>query len=855
MLPINGNSELLQEKLSGIIERITFHNEDNGWSIIKVSPFDRPTQLVTVEVHQVQVVAGDSMEFFGSWVTHPKFGKQFKAEKAISKKPATVHALEKYLGSGLIFGVGPKTAQKIVKYFGDQTLDVFESQIEKLMEVPSIGKSKLKQIKESWEEHKAIKDVMIFLQSYGISTLYSVKIYKKYGNDAIEIVTKNPYTLARDIYGIGFMSADKIARSLGFADDSPERISAGIKHVLDASRENGHCYLTREQMTDSVLDLLSLENISLIDAPLEKMIEEKNISIRKMEDEEIYYYANSLYWDEVNFSKRLKEIISHTHQVDEERVRDWITSYCQKIRMNLSDEQFETVVKVVSSSFGIITGGPGCGKTTTTKVIVKLFEAMNKRIMLAAPTGRAAQRMTEVIGKEAITIHRLLVWNPKEGKFDKNEDNKLAVKVKEGSFDKTYPLDVLIIDETSMLDISLAASLIKAVPNCQLIFIGDADQLPSVGAGNVLHDLLSCEKISHYKLTKIFRQAQESYIITHAHQINSGYMPNIATPIKDNSLFKSKVDCLFIDSEEATQEQIKFIKKAKYAINEVQNTGELKVFVKDDVKNVIEKDEAGNLNIYQTVRDIEVPYEAFSIPDKLRNADLKRLLVSKNGAEELSSVLNQIPEYSTLNYGMTASQAIVRLIAETLPKLYGKETEIQVLAPMVRGSIGTVILNKEIQERINPKQEGKGQIPIGDRVLRLGDRVIQSVNNYDLGVFNGDIGYIKVIDSQNFACAIEFGQGINKRMIQYEKSDLTELSLAYAITIHKSQGSEFPIVIIPVLTQHFNMLFRNLIYTGLTRAKQLAIFVGSRKAMSMAVNKIDNKSRQTTLSYLLDTSL
>ena len=848
----NNNDNTILEKLSGIIERITYYNAENGYSIVKVSPFDAPTKMIAVEIYQAQVIAGDSMDFYGEWISHPKYGKQFKASKAISKKPASVNALEKYLGSGLIFGVGPKTAHKIVKYFGNETLDVFDNNIEKLMQVPSIGKSKLEQIKNAWEEHKAIKDVMIFLQSYGISTLYSVKIYKQYGNDAILTVTENPYALARDIYGIGFLSADRIAKNLGFADDSPQRISAGIKHTLDSSREQGHCYLTRKQIDEQVSELLQLEDISLFDDPLKSLMVENQICIREMENEEIFYYAKSLYWDEVNLSKRLKEVISHPHKVDIERVKLWLENYCAKVKMNLSEEQFDTVVNISKNSFAIITGGPGCGKTTITKALVKLFEAMKKRILLAAPTGRASQRMTEVIGKEAVTIHRLLVWNPREGKFDKNEDNKLTVKVQK---DAELPAQVLIIDETSMLDISLAASLFKAVPDdCQVIFVGDADQLPSVGAGNVLHDLLSSKKIHHYRLTKIFRQAKESSIITYAHSINTGEVPDIPSPIKDRDLFNSKNDCLFIDSEEATQEQLKFIKKVKHVIN--QDNGNLKVFMKADseVKNVVDISN-GETSFYQTVRDIEEPYDTFTIPKKLENADLKKLISSQSGAEALASVMKRIPQYSTLNYGMTASQSVVRLIAETIPQKYGKDIEVQVLAPMIRGTIGTLNLNKMIQERINPYQEGKGQINIGERVLRLGDRVIQNVNNYDLGVFNGDIGYIKVVDSQNLSCAIEFGQGLNQKIVPYEKGDLTELSLAYAITIHKSQGSEFPIVIIPVLTQHFSMLFRNLIYTGLTRAKKLAIFVGSRKAMAMAIQKIDIRERQTTLSYLIEKNL
>lgn len=855
------DSGKVYEKVSGVIERITFHNEENGWSVIRVSPFDLPEKIITVVTHQPQIIAGDTMDFYGDWITHPKFGKQFKAEQAVSKKPANANALEKYLGSGLIFGVGPKTAHKIVKFFGKDTLTVFDSEIERLMEVPGIGENKLQQIKEAWEEHKAIKDVMIFLQSYGISTLYSVKIYKQYGNDAIATVSLNPYILSRDIYGIGFFSADKIAKNLGFAPDSFERISAGVKHILDASRENGHCYLTKEQIFSQTLELLALESEDIIEEPLLKLMEKKEISIRVMENEEIYYYSNSLYWDEVNFAKNLKEILTYKPEADIERVKRWIKNYCEQIKMELSEEQFNCAVNVANQGFSIITGGPGCGKTTTTKVIVKLFEVMKKNILLAAPTGRAAQRMSEVIGKEAVTIHRLLSWNPQEGKFEKNKDNPLKVKIKDFSGNITEEnANVLIVDETSMLDISLGSALLKAIPpKCQVIFIGDPDQLPSVGPGNVIHDLLSCENIKKFSLTKIFRQAQESKIITCAHEINSGNVPVIDTPVKNNSLFGSKTDCLFIDSDEATQEQLKFIKRAKLAINDYQNGGNLKVFMKDDIKNVVEKNESGEMKVFQTVREIQEPYDTLVIPQKLMNANLDKLISSQNSAQELLSVINRIPPFSTLYYGMTASQSVLRLVSETLPKHY-PGMEIQILSPMIRGSLGVANLNKEIQNKINPYKEGKGQIIIGERILRTGDRVIQSVNNYDLkihnskekGIFNGEIGKIYMTDSANFSCIIDFGTPSNPKMVTYEKSDLTELSLAYAVTIHKSQGSEFPIVVIPLLTQHFTMLYRNLIYTGLTRAKKLCVFVGSRKALAMAVQKTDTKERQTTLKFLME---
>jgi exodeoxyribonuclease V alpha subunit len=467
---------------------------------------------------------------------------------------------------------------------------------------------------------------------------------------------------------------------------------------------------------------------------------------------------------------------------------------------------------------------------------------MGRKIVMAAPTGRASQRMTEVIGKEAFTIHRLLVWRPSEGVFKYNEENNLD-------------LDVIIVDEVSMLDIFLATSLIKALPdNCQVIFIGDKDQLPSVGPGNVLKDLLSSQIIPHFKLSKIFRQAEKSKIITYAHQINMGQIPLIESPIKNRELFGSEIDCLFIDSDEANQEQLKFIKNAKNALLKALEGNKIAFNKKNNFETVYKVSD----NIYSYNLDNEEieNYETIKIPEKFLRTDLVNLVKSKNIADELKNILSKIPKYSTLNYGLTASQSIIRLITQTLPKIY-PNLEIQVLSPMIRGSLGTHLLNKEIQNAVNPPSFQKEEILIGERIFRLGDRVIQTVNNYnleiidsnDLGVFNGEIGKIVKVDKSDNSLIVDFA---NNKKVRYENSDIGELSLAYAITIHKSQGSEFPIIIIPILTQHFNMLFRNLIYTGLTRAKKLAIFVGSRRALAMAINHNYTQERQTTLKYLLD---
>jgi exodeoxyribonuclease V alpha subunit len=833
------------EKLSGVVERVTFHSLETGWSVLKVTPFNDPARLATVLIHQAKVFAGASMEFHGSWTVHQKFGDQFKATKVIERKPASAAALEKYLGSGLIKGVGPKTAHKIVKHFGERTLGVFEDSINELVDVPSIAEKKLAQIKSSWEEHRSIRDVMMFLQSHGVSTLFAVKIFKKYGNKAIELVSKNPYCLARDIYGIGFFSADHIALSLGFKRDGEERIQAGIKHILASSRDNGHCYLVKDQILEGTLKLLELEEENLITSSLDNLLVAGEIMKRRLPKEDALvdcYYSKTLYWDEEYVVKRVHEFIQKPIAIDSERAESWIKRYCEKFDVSLSDEQAESVLSIVQKSFSILTGGPGCGKTTTTKVLVKLLQAMHKKILLVAPTGRAAQRMTEVIGKEAKTIHRLLEWEPQKGGFKKGEEEQLKA-------------DFLIVDECSMLDINLAASLLKAVPiNCQILFIGDPDQLPSVGAGAVLQNLLAGQSVPSFRLTKVFRQAQESLIIKYAHQINKGDVPKITSPLADPGVWQKPVDCIFIDSEEANQEQLKFIGRAKRAITQTLEDGEAHYLQtgKDMTGQMNEVD--GGIQVDKLyIPDIEegenINAPVLTIPEKFKHVNLEQLSKTSNDLDELKEVIKKLHPWSSLNYGLTALDSILRLYTNSIRKKLGKNCEIQILTPQVRGSLGTVNLNKNIQEKVNPIREGNIQIKVGERFFRVNDRVIQTKNNYDLNVFNGDIGKIIKIDPEDYSSEIRFGD--QSKTVIYKKEDLTELNLAYAITIHKSQGSEFEAVIIPVTTQHFKMLFRNLIYTGLTRAKKLAVFVGSRKALTMAIKSIDNRKRQTAVEYLL----
>jgi len=850
------NTVTITESLRGVVERITYHNEDNGWSVLRVSPFNNPQQQATVVVHQTKVFAGATMEFEGSWIVNPKYGRQFKATSAYERKPATTAALEKYLGSGLIKGVGPQTAKKIVKYFDKDTLEIFESEIERLTEIPGIANKKLEMISQAWAEHKSIRDVMMFLQSHGISTLFAVKIYKEYGDNAIKYVSEDPYRLATDFYGIGFFSADRVALSIGFAPDSDQRIMAAIRHVLSASKNFGHCYLTISQIQGEVTELLGFDLQNRIPDILNQMKQNKLLMMRYLDtekreaaigskesqpDKEACYYSKSLYFDELYVAKKVSKMCKADEglHVEKEQLERWIALYCKARYIKLSDEQAKAVISIVSQQFSILTGGPGCGKTTTTLVIVRLLEAMGEagifndsgsvtdrkstKILLTAPTGRAAQRMTEVIGREAKTIHRLLEW--RGGDFKKNEKTPLKA-------------DFLIVDECSMLDISLTAALLKAVPeSCQVLFIGDADQLPSVGAGNVLKDMIASGVVPCFVLTQIFRQARESLIIRYAHEINKGEVPWITSPFKKPEIWTNKIDCMFIDSDEATKDQIHFITQVKRVSN-IQ-TSEIHVGYDNP-------EEFYEFGIKEPIR----PYEAaINIPKKFQHVDINALYMANTEVKELITVLKSVHPWSSLHYGYAASDMVKRLYQEWIPKYYGKGCEIQILSPMTRGTLGTLNLNNIIQTSTNPSAEGKREIKIGERIFRTGDRVIHKRNNYDLGVFNGDIGIIVDMDITGLTCSVSFYP--DSRIVNYQRDDILELDLAYAITIHKSQGSEFDIVIIPILSQHFKMLFRNLIYTGLTRAKKLAIFVGTRKAMAMAVKNQDTSLRQTALEELL----
>jgi exodeoxyribonuclease V alpha subunit len=626
--------------------------------------------------------------------------------------------------------VGPVTAKRIVKHFGLETLEVIEHQIDRLSEVPGIADKRIAMIQSTWEEQKSIKEVMVFLSGHGVSTTYAVKIYKQYGDNAIDTVTTNPYQLAIDIFGIGFLTADKIARNVGVAPDSQFRYRAGVLHVLDKASEDGHCYLPESQIVPFTRELLTTEEHeaeeTAIIGILSEMIQEEQL-IREL-DEETIYYKPSFFYSEQHLAKLLLQKLKTNIDVDKERVRAWIGKFTRSNQIELSPQQYLAVETAASEKVMILTGGPGTGKTFVTRTIVTLWKAMGKKIACAAPTGRAAKRLTEMTGIEAKTLHRLLEFDPSKMSFKRDEDNLLECSA-------------IVIDESSMVDLFMAHSLLKAIPNdALLLMVGDIDQLPSVGPGNILKDLIASDKIPVVRLTQVFRQAAESAIITTAHQINRGSYPQLE-PIS----MKTTSDCLW-----------------------------------------------------------------------------------HSGGTE--------PEHGV--------QTICDLIEHYIPHVgFNPAIDVQVLCPMTRGIVGTRNLNKVLQQLINPPAEHKAELVRGDSILRTGDRVMQLKNDYNKEVFNGDLGIVVEIDRTEKEVTIDF----DGRDVVYDYADLNEITLAWATSIHKSQGSEYSVVILPLYTQHYVMLSRNLFYTGLTRAKKLALIVGSEKAIAIAVKQVKQQQRYTRL--------
>jgi exodeoxyribonuclease V alpha subunit len=704
--------------LSGVVERITFANEENGFSVIKIKAKGF-SDLVTVVGNLASINVGSVINLKGYWKNNVKFGRQFSVDSYTEEIPASVYGIEKYLGSGLIKGIGPKFAKSIVKCFKEKTIEVIDNEPERLMEVEGIGNKRVNIIINAWNDQKEIKNVMIFLQSNGVSTTYAVKIYKQYGADSIKLVRENPYRLADDIWGIGFKTADKIAENLGFEKDSRERAEAGIIYCLNDLTSDGHCYLDKNILEELSIEILEVEKDIILNA-LQNLIDTKRVI-----DDDSRIYLPVFYHCEVSVSKRLIEIINSKSNIKIDDFERKIKKIQGRNRIKFDDYQIKAVKKAVESKFMILTGGPGTGKTTTTKAIIELFLCAKARFLLAAPTGRAAKRLAETTNMEAKTIHRLLEFSPAEG-YKRNDKNKLDC-------------DVIIIDESSMIDIILMYNLLKAVSlNTVLILIGDVDQLPSVGPGNVLKDLIDSKVLNIAKLEKIFRQAANSTIITNAHKVNKGQFPYLKT--------NKTSDFFYIEEEDPIK-------------------------IRDCISNLCK---------------------------------------------------NRLPNYYNVD----------------------PIDDIQVLCPMQRGEIGVASLNKELQNTLN---DSDTKITYMGNVYKIDDKVMQIKNNYDKNVYNGDIGRISNIDLEDKKVYVMF----DDKVVLYDSTELDELVLSYAATIHKSQGSEFKIVVAPFSTQHFMMLQRNLLYTCITRAKSVFILIGTVKAISIAVNNNKVLQRNTYLSERL----
>ncbi|WP_347277254.1 ATP-dependent RecD-like DNA helicase [Leptolyngbya sp. FACHB-671] len=718
-----------------MVERLTYHSQESGYTIARLKA-PRTSELVTIVGNFANIQAGQTLQLQGTWREHPKYGQQFQVVQYRETKPATLTGLEKYLGSGLIKGVGPVTAKRIVAHFGLETLEVIEHQIERLAEVPGIAKKRVKLIQAAWETQKAIKEVMLFLQGHGVSTTYAVKIYKQYGDESIATVTGNPYQLATDVYGIGFVTADAIARNLGIAPNSEFRYRSGTLHVLTEASEEGHCFLPKDDLVNRVVKRLEIDDHrpepTQVSSIIQLMVSDGELVEEEIPDTETrVYYAPPFFGAEKKLAERSQQLLNQPLTVDLPRVQRWIDRFTEKTGLQLSDQQRHAVEMAATQRVLILTGGPGCGKTFTTRTIVALWRAMGKAIALASPTGRAAQRLSEMTGQPAKTIHRLLEFDPKTMKFKRDQEYPI-------------PAQGIVVDEASMLDLFLANSLFKAVPlDAQLLLVGDIDQLPSVGPGAVLQDLIASEKIPVVRLTQVFRQAQTSQIVSNAHRINQGQFPQLE-PVSN----VPESDCLWLGAPEP----------------------------------------------------------------------------------------------------QPGIQAIHDLITDLIPQLgFDVARDVQVLCPMTRGEVGTRNLNGVLQSLINPPSSTKAQIERGGMILRVGDRIIQKVNDYDREVFNGDLGVITAIDPEEQEVSVQFAE----RIVSYDYADLNEITLAWSVTIHKSQGSEYPVVILPLYMQHYLMLSRNLIYTGLTRAKKLAILVGPQKAIALAVRQVKDQQRYTLLEKRL----
>lgn len=716
------------EELYGYIERITFHNPENGFTVawLKVPKQRDPVCIVGT---MAAIRPGETVRLLGQWQNHKVHGRQFAVQDCRPEAPSDIVGIKKYLGSGLVKGIGPIYADRIVSHFGEETLRVIDQNPEKLKLIPGIGKKRIDQIASCWEEQRSIREVMIFLQSHDISPAFAQKIYKTYGEGCIEVVKENPYALARDMIGIGFKSADKVAEKMGIEKNSPKRIDAGIEFILHSLSGEGHVAYPLDELTEMAKEILDVDT-DLVELSIENLANADAIRIAKLPKEDghrIFVWLKSFFLSEMGIAKELKRIWfspSSLRDVDTQKALKWVE---ERLKIKLAEKQGLAVKKSISEKCHIITGGPGTGKSTITNCILEITGKLTSKIHLAAPTGRAAKRMTEITGHKASTIHSLLEYDFRKGGFKRNRDNPLDC-------------DLMIVDEASMIDTVLMNQLLKALPDrARIIFVGDVSQLPSVGAGNVLKDMIESRKVPVTTLNEIFRQAKGSRIITNAHRINQGIFPDLENDPCSDFFY---VEC-------------------------------------PEPQDVLEK--------------------------------------------------------------------IVSLVGERLPQKYGFNPlqDIQILTPMKRGVIGAENINAVLQEKFNPKKE---PLYRSGRKFFVGDKVMQIRNNYNREVFNGDIGMIAFIDHMEQLLVVRF----DCRDVEYDFCDLDELVLAYAVSIHKSQGSEYPCVLIPVHTTHFIMLHRNLLYTAVTRGKKLVIVLGTKKAMAIAVQNDDVKNRYTSLKEAIN---
>jgi len=731
--------------VEGIVEDIIFRNESNGFTVAKLHAEE---DSITIVGNVPFLNIGQSVEVAGEMIYHPNYGEQIKIENVSTITPKTLDGIEKYLSSGLIPHVGKKTAKKIVERFGKDSLEIIEYNPERLKEIEGIGDKKVKKISEAFEEQRELRDIMVFLQQYGITVNYGVKIYKKYGKDTINIISENPYRLSEDIFGIGFKKADEIAKNMGIATNSPYRIEAGIKFQLMKSSGNGHTYVPQGILIEESRKILEVEE-ELIEQSIRDLAIRKDIQLENV-DGEIWIYYMPFYMAETNVSKKIVELSRVELEKLNIDVEEEINNIEDKEGIKFAKRQREAIKESVENGMLIITGGPGTGKTTTINAIIKLFEEKELKVVLAAPTGRAAKRMSQATDREAKTIHRLLEYSFMEDEMGFGRDEASPLEA-----------DVVIIDETSMVDIILMNNLLKAImAGTRVIFVGDTDQLPSVGPGNVLKDIINSGVVKVVKLDEIFRQAEESMIIVNAHKINKGEYPCLNAKGKD------------------------FYFIPKYNSKEIVDT-------------------------------------------------------------------------------------ILGLCNRRLPKFNGYDSlkDIQVLTPMKKGDAGTNSLNKYLQEVLNPKGYGKREKKIGNEIFRVGDKVMQIKNNYTTeweiiengvvkekgeGVYNGDFGFIIDIDEEDEILKVLFD---DEKEVEYDFSQLDELKLAYATTVHKSQGSEFPVVIMPICWGPPMLLTRNLLYTAITRAKELVVLVGEERFLLKMIQNNRITKRYSGLDYRMKTML